>query len=317
MCEGVRSVDGRGRRWFGRGLPVIAGGRIRSPDAVHPLTKVLVVLAALLSIALSALTIAFTANADRVRREFESERQLRLSAQDSVDRERNAHQTEKARLETELTSLQGTNSGLVGTVADLQRDNARLLADLKSMEASGLSTQAKIDQLTAMNQTLTNLIAKYREEVTNLRENELRFARREIELGDRLADVTGQLEVAVENNRALQEQLVELKDQLATARSGGGGSMSGETVVKATTPVRARITGVRKDASGDVLVQIDAGTNSQLRANMELSIVRGDKFLAKVVVQAVDFAESVGRVDFLGRQGLEIRPGDTVISLVQ
>ncbi len=284
---------------------------------MHPLTKVLVVLAALLSIALSALTIAFTANADRVRREFEGERQLRIAAQDSVDRERNAHQTEKARLETELTSLQGTNTGLVGTVADLQRDNARILADLKSLEATGLSTQAKIDQLTAMNQTLTSLIAKYREEVTTLRENELRFARREIELGDRLADVTGQLEVAVENNRALQEQLVELRDQLATARTGGAGSSGGETVVKATTPVRARITGVRKDSSGDVLVQIDAGSNSQLRANMELSIVRGEKFLAKVVVQAVDFAEAVGRVDFLGRQGLEIRPGDTVISLVQ
>lgn len=285
---------------------------------MHPLTKVLVVLAALLSIALAAFTIAYTANAERLRGEFADARELARAAQEQTARDQSAHATERARLEQQVSDLGNHASGLQSSIADLQRDNARLLADVKNAEADRLSVQAKIDQLTATNQTLSALIAKYRDEVTTLRNNELQYARREIELSDRASDLAGQLEVAVENNRALQEQLVEIRDQLAGAKRGAAsGVASGSETIKATTAIRARITGVRKDATGALMVQIDQGTAGQLRQNMELSVVRGERFLAKVIVQTADVSESVGRIDFLGRPVVAIEPGDMVISLVQ
>ena len=286
---------------------------------MHPLTKVLVVLAALLSIALAAFTIAYTANAERLRSEFADARELARAAQEQATRDGSDHATERARLEQQIADLGNQASSFQNSLAGLQRDNARLLADLKTAEADKLSIQAKIDQLAATNQTLSALIAKYRDEVTTLRSNELQYARREIELSDRASDLSGQLEVALENNRSLQEQLVEMRDQAANARRGvsSASSLGGDTI-KPSAAIRARITSVRSDpATGAVLVQIDQGTTGQLRQNMELSVVRGQQFLGKVVLQTVDVAEAVGRVDFLGRTAVAILPGDMVISLIQ
>lgn len=280
---------------------------------MHPVTKVLVVFAALLSIGLAALTIAFTANAERIRADFSAERESAAAARDAASRDMAAHNEERNRLRAEIDALHNQVSELTSRLDAVQRENSRLLADLKSAETGALAVQAQLDQLTATNETLSNIIARYRDEVTTLRDNELRYAQREIELSDRVSDLSGQLEVAIENNRALQEQLVEMRDQLAA----GGAARTGETIARAAIPVRARITGVKRSPSGDLLVQIDAGSNDQLRERMELSIVRGDRFLAKVVITTVDITESVGRVDFLGRPATEIRAGDYVISLVQ
>ncbi len=285
---------------------------------MHPLTKVLVVLAALLSVALAALTIAYTGNAEKIRSEFQSERELRQAAQDAASRDMTAHEAERNRLRSENDALQAQISGLTSTIDNLQRDNSRMMADLQTAQAEGLSVQAKLDQLTATNQTLSNLIAQYRTEVTNLRENELRYAQREIELADRSSDLSGQLEVAVENNRSLQEQLVSLRDQLASAQAGAAAGTTGSMdSIRPSFSINARVTDVRTDSAGRVLVQIDAGSNDRLRERMELSLVRGGQFLGKVIVQAVDIEESVGRVDFLSMPQTEVRPGDMVMSVVQ
>lgn len=283
---------------------------------MHPLTKALAVLAALLSVAVAAFTIAYTANAERIRSELLSSREEAEAARGMSARDRTDSAAKEATWEKEKGALAGTISGLEARVSDLQRDNSRLLADLKGRETEALSTQAKVDQLSATNQTLSALISKYRDEVTTLRQNELGYARREIELADRASDLAGQLEVAVENNRALQEQLVEMRDQLQS--QGSGGSLARETgTLRATIPIRARVSGVQTGPNGDLLVQIEAGTNDQLRERMELSLVRGNTLLGKVVLQAVDTNESVGRVDFLGRPASPVREGDMVISLVQ
>lgn len=284
---------------------------------MHPLTKVLAVLAALMSLALATLTIVYTANAESVRAGYLSERSRREAAEEASNRDRASYNTELLRKQAESDALNNQIAELRGVIADMQRDNARLLADVQTAKAAEASVQAKIDQLSATNQTLSNLISQYRTEVQTLRESELRYAQREIELADRNSDLTGQLEVALENNRALQEQLVELRDQLASARAGGAGAAGEGGAVVASIPVRARVTGVRRDANGALLVQIDAGANDRLREQMELSIVRGNQFLAKVVLQAVDIEESVGRVDFLSRPETAIQTGDLVMSLVQ
>lgn len=282
---------------------------------MHPVTKVLVVLAALLSIALAALTIAFTANAERLRGDFVNEREAAQAARDAASRDMSAHSEERNRLRSEIDSLHNQVSEMTSRLDGMQRENSRLLAELRTAESASLAVQAQLDQLSATNETLSNLIARYRDEVTSLRESGLRFAQREIGLSDRVSDLSGQLEVALENNRALQEQLVEVRDQLAAAATGE--TVDRDAVARPSMPIRARITDVRRGPAGDLLVQIDAGQNDMLRAMMELSIVRGDRFLGKVVLQTVDIAASVGKVDFLGLPATEIRSGDYVISVIQ
>jgi hypothetical protein len=285
---------------------------------VHILTKILAVFAALLAIGLSALTIAYTANADRVRADYQAQVLRAQQFEARANEASAAAQNAIASIQRQIDTIEQQRDSLEAEASQLRQNNARLLTDARQAQAAEQSIRSKIDQLAATSETLSRIVASYRDEVATLRTNELRYARNETQLSDRINDLTGQLEVALENNRALQEQLVEVRTQLATTESGGAIAGPGRnTVAAAATPLRARVTSVQRGPAGELLVEINAGTNDQLRANNELSLVRGEQFLGKVRLTRVDNQQSIGVVDFLGRPSREIRAGDTVVSIIQ
>ena len=193
-------------------------------------------------------------------------------------------------------------------LTDFERDNQRLLADAKQAEAAQVSVMSKIDQLGATVSTQATIIKSLQEEVKTRRAEGLRFIQREIELTDRISDLSGQLEVAIETNRALQEQLAELRDMYADSP----GAVAGDGRPQATTAVRARITEVRRDpGSGSLLAAIDAGSNDRIREGMELTISRRGSFVGKLVVNSVSLNTAVGSVDTLNRSA-SVEPGDLV-----
>jgi predicted RNase H-like nuclease (RuvC/YqgF family) len=284
---------------------------------VHILTKILAVFAALLAIGLSALTIAYTANADRVQSDYQSQ-VLRAQASEARAAEASANANIAiGTIQKQIDEIGRQRDALESESSQLRQNNARLLTDARQAEAAEQSIRSKIDQLAATSETLSRIVASYREEVATLRTNELRYARNETQLSDRVNDLTGQLEVALENNRALQEQLVEVRTQLATVERGGASASGSGAFASAATPIRARVTVVKRGPAGELLVEINAGSRDQLRANNELSLVRGDTFLGKVRLTRVDPQQSVGVVDFLGRPSRDIREGDTVVSIIQ
>lgn len=278
---------------------------------MHVVTKILVVLATVLSILLAAMSVAFTANADRIRSENERLRTMDDAQSRTIQAKEAASGSARDRLEDRIGELNDEIARTNREMLAFQQDNARLMADTEAARAEAVAVQAKIDQLASTVATQTELIASYRSEVTTLRDNELRYARREIELADRISDLTGQLEVAQETNRALQERLAEA--QFSSGRPGG--SVAGGTRGETAGPVRAQITELRRDpGSGATLASIDAGSNDRLRRNMELSIVRGNEFIGKLTLETVDLNESVGRVNMLGNRQASVRPGDIVVT---
>jgi len=278
---------------------------------VHVVTKILVVLATVLSILLAAMSVAFTANADRVRSENERLRTMRDAQDSTITSSKAADGAARDRLEERIGELNDELARMNREMIALQQDAARHMADAESAKAEAVAVQAKLDQLASTVATQTELISNYRSEVTTLRDNELRYSRREIELADRISELTGQLEVAQETNRALQERLAEVRsggpeagDRTASARPAAGSG-----------PVRAQITQLRRDpGSGSVMAAIDAGSNDRLRERMELSIVRGNEFIGKLTLERVDLNEAVGRVDLLGNNRTSVRPGDIVVT---
>jgi len=278
---------------------------------VHVVTKILVVLATILSILLAAMSVAFTANADRVRSEIERLRTMEDAQSRTLQAKEAASGAARDRLEDRIAELNDELARVSREMLALQQDNARLMADAEGARAEAAAVQAKIDQLASTVATQSELISSYRSEVTSLRDKELRYARREIELSDRISELAGQLEVAQETNRALQERLAEA--QFAEGRPGG--RVAAGATGSASGPVRAQITELRRDPStGSTLASIDAGANDRLRRNMELSIVRGNEFIGKLTLETVDLNESVGRVDLLGNRQATVRPGDLVVT---
>lgn len=284
---------------------------------MHILTKILAVFAAVLTVGLSALTIAYTANAERIRADYQAQVLRSQQAEARAGEASSSAQQSIASIQRSLDDERKITSTLLSEASQLRQENARLLTEARSSQADEQSIRSKLDQLAATSDTLSRIVASYREEVASLRTNELRYARNETQLADRVNDLTGQLEVALENNRALQEQLVEVRNQLANI--GRTGSPTGtDGALAAAVPVRARVTSVTRGPAGELLVQINAGQSDQLRPNMELSLVRGgSEFLGKVRLTRVDIQEAIGVVDFLGRPSRDIRTGDMVVSVLQ
>lgn len=277
---------------------------------MHIITKIFVVFAAILSVLLAALSVAYSTNADRIVAGYK-DIESRASAANAMAAEANtkvaAAVSDK---QAELDALESQLRERDDDLTDFERDNQRLLADAKLAEAAQVSVMSKIDQLGATVSTQATIIKSLQEEVRERRTEGLRFIQREIELTDRISDLSGQLEVAIETNRALLEQLEELRD----AYGGSGGPFAGDRGNQrgATLAVRARITEVRRDpGSGNLLAAIDAGSNDRIREGMELTISRRGSFIGKLVVDSVSLNTAVGSVDTLNRD-VTVQPGDLV-----
>ncbi len=276
---------------------------------MHAVTKILVVFAVVLSILLSALTVAFSANAERIRGQYQAIEARANSVQSQLQSAEGRHAEDRANLQREIDGVNGRLNEAISERSSLQQEASRLLADLKQAQVELAGVQARIDRLSSMSQTQATLISSYRDELSKLREDELRSKQREIQLADRVNDLVGQLEVAIETNRALQEQLAELQQSMGTGTavaSGGARPTVGQAV-------RARITDVRTGPAGEMLAQINAGSNDRLSESMELTIVQNNEFAGVLRLTKVEMNEAVGRIELA--RGRTIRPGDIVTTI--
>jgi chromosome segregation ATPase len=280
---------------------------------LHIVTKFLVILAAILAISLSGMTIAYSSNASAVAGANQGLKN-QLSAAKTATNEVTARSgAEKESLIQKNSALEDQISTIQSLIASYQTDNSRLTAETSDLKTASALHAAQVDEFTAIAQTYADVNKAQSGEISELRSSTLDMARREIELTDRINELEGRLQVAVETNRSLQEMNVELRDQID--RGGSAASAAAELAegnLRAPQNFSSSITAVRDDGSGNVLVQIAAGSNDRLREDMKLMVVRGG-WLANIILQRVDENESVGRVDFLGRGGVDIRVGDRVL----
>lgn len=284
---------------------------------MHYLTKALIVFAALACVILSALTIAYTANADALRAAVTNERDARLAAE--ADRaSSNAQQaTELARLQEAVRLAEGQAAEFGRRVADLQNERSKLIADVEAARQSAAGSKNQIDNLTAANSANAAVLTALQSEVGTLRDAQVAASRRETELVDRLNDVEGQRQVLDQNVRALQEQLAEARLALEQAKTGTTTASGKETTFVSTGPlVTARVKQLVKSPAGDDLAVISEGANAGLKPNQKLLIIRGKDFIANLVLVSVDQTQSIGRIDRLGRD-VTVNTEDLVLSSIR
>lgn len=272
---------------------------------MHPVTKILVVLAAVLAIALAALSVAVTTNAQRIGEKYLAETMKRETISATLQQAVADSSAELARLQSESEMLRQQTSDALKEKEVLQRENNQLLADAKTARLDADSIQARIDQLAATSQTQAELLDSMYSEVSSLRESELRSSQQEIQLADRISDLSAELEVAIETNRALQERL-------ASLQPGGGGLPQGSRTNAPRGPVYGTITDVREDASGRMLAEVNLGSADRVEEGMKLTIFRGNQYLGNLVVDNVDLNVAIGEVRIPGNQSFDVRRGDRV-----
>lgn len=282
---------------------------------MHTVTKVLVVFAAVLSVLLAALTMAYAVNADRITADRMAEVNRRVQAEaNSATSTAQANEL-KANMELQVNQLNADKAALMQQITSLQNERTTLVADKTAAQNSAQDVANKIDQLSATAKTQALLIESYRNEVTKLRENELGYKRREIELTDRLNDLESQREVLDGSVRALQEQLVEAQRQI---QQGGRNAAGGEpgAPFAPNFPVNAKVVSTMKDpATQAPMAQINVGANNQIQKNMKLVITRNGQYLGDLVVTRADLNWAEGTINTYGKK-VDIQAGDEVRSLV-
>jgi hypothetical protein len=281
---------------------------------VHTVTKVLVVFAALLCVLLAALTMAYAVNADRI----VADRMNMLNEvvqNKAVTAATNAKATEEqARLNDRIQQGEALAAQLNSTIASLQNERTSLISDKTAAVNQAQDILNKIDQLTATTKTQASLIEKYSVEVSKLRENELGYRRREIELTDRVNDLDSQLEVLQQSTRALQEQLVEA--QRTIQQGGVGGARAAQADQQPYPPnfaVSARVVNVGVDRpTGKPMATINVGTNNQIQPRMSLTISHDGAFVADLVITRVDLGWAQGEIKYYGNAKAQVQAGDSV-----
>ena len=282
---------------------------------MHIVTKFLVLAAAVLSVLLAALTIAYASNASRIVAEYNDEGARRVAAEARLATAALQQGEAQVRLQAEVQQLSQSLAERDAEIARLRTQAATLQADRLAAETARQGIEGEISRLGETARTQATLISNYRDEVVGLRRNELSFRQRDIEQGDRISDLESQREVLEQTVRALQEQLAEIRLTMETQAQGGTtAGRANEPFVSAGPRITGRVEEVSSDrATGATLAKISVGTSDQVRENMKFAVVRDNQFIANLVVVSTDLRFSIGRVDTLG-QNVNIQPGDRILS---
>ncbi len=286
---------------------------------MHILTKVFVLFAAVLSIMMAALAISYSVNADRVVADSNDSMARADAAVLALTAFKASSAQEGSALNETINSLQDELASRDADTRRLEASNSELRIRTRQAEAARESITSKIAQLGVAVETQAQIIDEYKDRITRLTAQELDSRDKMIDLEQSLSDLKSQVIVYEQVKRAREEQIEELRTIISAQASGGASNNANaarQTPVEVAGPViQGTIDRVQTDpASGELLVQINLGTNDRIRSNSRLYIHRNnDIYLGDLVVQSVDLNHAVARVSY-SIPGQTIRVGDKVMS---
>ncbi|GAB5495277.1 MAG: hypothetical protein Phyf2KO_03570 [Phycisphaerales bacterium] len=281
---------------------------------MHILTKILVVFAAVLSLGLAALTSAYAMNRDMITSSFNDMKAQRDKADALYETQSSQFAEEKTTLNSQIQTLQNELSQAQNANREVESQLAGLRLDARTAADRADSVTRQIADLGKTVDTQSKLITSMREEQRKLRTDAQKAREQLIASLDRVNDLESQNEVLTQANRALQESVVELQE---IANNGGTATADAGTVGEprpiSGNLISGRVREVRSN-NGQQYAEVDLGTRDRLRENTKLHITRNGEFVANLIIVRTDLQTSVGRVDTIGDNTVQVRPGDIVLS---
>ncbi|MCC6285615.1 MAG: hypothetical protein IT439_10015 [Phycisphaerales bacterium] len=283
---------------------------------MHTLTKIFVAAAAVLSVALATLTMAYAVNADRIVKELRAERAAKEQANASKDAAVAEYGMQRQLDEARVQDLSSRLTALQNTLVEREQSLARSEADRAVAQQAVLAGQTQIEVAQSGVKTLTEILSGQSTELAALRTSELRLRTDLREITDRFNNTEAERDVYASNLRAMTERLTELQHLLAAAGgSTAAGSNSGGSLLSAY--FTGRVDEVTLDSgSNETLVRLNVGSTDSVRTDADLFVTRGAEWIANVRVVQVDLNYCVARV-VVTAAGRAIQVGDTVESRLQ
>jgi TolA-binding protein len=287
---------------------------------VHIVTKILVVFAAVLSVFLAALTIAYSSNADRIVGDFNDQSSRRAAAEASLAAASASQAQALGELQAQVEQLKRDLAQRDDEARRLQGDNARLARERSLAEDERQTVTGKIGEFGETIKTQLSLLAAYSAEVTELRRNELAYRSRELDMADTISDLQAKTDVLTQSNRALAEQLTEARQAMQGGVSAGtlASGAAGAPFTFTGPTIAGRVIDVKPDpATNDTLVTLNVGSNDLVREGMKFAVHRNGVFLANLVIVKVDQRMAIGKVSLLASPTTTLSANDLVQSRFQ
>ena len=282
---------------------------------MHILTKVFVLIAAVLSIMMASLAIAYSVNVDRVTGDYRDMLASKLAADAELQAARATQGQERAALQDDIDRLQDELASRNADTRRLEATNSELRIDLRQAEADRASITSKIAQLGVTTETQAKIIEEYKTELSRLRDGELAYRDEKIDLEKAISDLQSQVIVYEQVKRALEETIAEIQGQNTNGSVVATNDGSGSVIELPGALIRGTIDEVVDDTnSGYTRVRVNLGSNDRLRKNARFYIIRdNEQYLGDLIIEQVDLNHAVGRVAFV-KDNQVIRAGDQVLS---
>ena len=277
---------------------------------MHVLTKIFVVLVALLTVAIVPLVAVNATNESSFKQKFKGAEMKAAAAESMLASERTSWLSQQQKLEADLAAAKAVVADLqkqVETKAAAARKAESELAGTKSAAASIASSLEVIAQTDTAKGELNNaLVAVLSELRTKSLDAETRLKELEIAFDKSKSD----LDVADAARRALQEEVKRLSDEkdravatiaeyvasvgeITKARAGAVGDVQR---VAATRNLSATIINVRRGETAP-LAEINAGSREGVKAGWVLTIGDGATFIGNLRITEVDVNRAVGVIE--------------------
>jgi uncharacterized protein (DUF3084 family) len=295
---------------------------------VHILTKIFVVLVALLTVAIVPLVAVNATNEESFRNKFKDAQVAQKLAETELANQRVVFTNEVNKIqsllqasETEVASLRKDSDAKAAALRKAEQE----LAGTKSAQASMAASLATLTETGKANSSLTDALVA---ELSELRSRAMDSEKRLVEMQEAYDKTQSELEVADAARRALQEENKRLSDEkdravatvaeyvatvgeLNRARTGAVGD--GARVV-ATKNLSATVINVRR-GDGPALAEINAGSRDGVKAGWVLAIGDGSTFVGNLRITEVDVNRSVGVIEHedAGSRG-EVKVGQRAVA---
>lgn len=295
---------------------------------MHILTKILVVLVALLVVALVPLAavsstnqITFKQRVADVESQYKAEQANSRAAQDAYNASVGAQQARIAALEKQIATAEQQASSERAARAEFEKQ-------VEGMRIQVAELQGQVTAFAANSGLQTKLIETLRADVDNSRSQYISSEKQRVELQDAIARMQGDLESETAAKRQLQEQLqkvTEEKDRASAdvaryAALHGSMAPSAGAAGDATLPVpadrslSATVVSVKREPDA-TLAEINVGSRDGVREGWVLMLADGNNFVGNLRIIKVDLNRSVGVVELedIANRG-EVKAGQRALA---
>jgi hypothetical protein len=291
---------------------------------VHILTKIFIVLVALLAVAMVPLVATYTTNENSYKSMYRAANDQQLLAQSRASEAGQALISQQLQMQQDIDAREATIGSLRSNQASTRASIESLNDQIRVLSTQLDQSNANLQALSSASQVNSELKERFVKENYDLREKIIKSNRQVMEMEDTLEQVQYEAEEAERAKRKANEErrLMEVQFASLTEKYDAFVAKHGELDVVAVVengiaPTKT-LTGTVLQVSrsdSNVLVEINLGSREGVQNGWVMTVGEDGTFLGRLHIHDVDINRSVGKITLEDSSRGEVVVGSKVYSV--